>query len=185
MNIMLILSVIKNFGSLIFEYWRFWVPAVFVAIGAYFGHSHTEKSWEAKFSKLEKEAAELREQNLVIQAKSEQITVVEVTKYVDRVRVVKERAEEIIREVPIYVTQEADAACTIPDGFVWLHNAAATNNPVEVPDAARSVNENTTGVELSTVAETVAQNYGTYHEVVEQLKALQSWIREQEKLHNE
>ena len=37
---------------------------------------------------------------------------------------------------------------------------------------------------LSDVAETLVFNYGLYHEVSEQLKALQSWILEQKKLYD-
>ena len=37
---------------------------------------------------------------------------------------------------------------------------------------------------LSDVAETLVFNYGLYHELSEQLKALQSWILEQKKLYD-
>ncbi|TWQ43449.1 hypothetical protein, partial [Xanthomonas vasicola] len=52
-----------------------------------------------------------------------------VTQYVDRVQIVREAGATITREIPIYVTQKADAACAIPAGFVRLHDAAATGNP--------------------------------------------------------
>ncbi|PPT90605.1 hypothetical protein XaraCFBP7407_22455, partial [Xanthomonas arboricola pv. arracaciae] len=43
-----------------------------------------------------------------------------VTQYVDRVQVVREAGATITREIPIYVTHKADAACAIPTGFVRL-----------------------------------------------------------------
>lgn len=100
--------------------------------------------------------------------------VITVTEYVDRVRTVRERGETIIKEVPVYVTQEADDRCDVPAGFVWLHDDAAENTPrnhAGNPDARAE------GIELSTVAATVAGNYAICHENAEQLKALQQYIR--------
>ncbi|WP_269503720.1 hypothetical protein [Burkholderia sp. IMCC1007] len=97
-----------------------------------------------------------------------------VTQYVDRVQVVREKGDTIIKEVPIYVDREADRACTVPVGFVRLHDAAAANVPVGDPgstDAAPA------GIALSGVAATVAGNYTTCHENAEQLIALQARLR--------
>ncbi|MBB4728264.1 hypothetical protein [Xanthomonas arboricola] len=97
-----------------------------------------------------------------------------VTQYVDRVQIVREAGATITREIPIYVTQKADAACAIPAGFVRLHDAAATGNPAGPPagdpDAAAA------GVTLSAVASTVADNYTSCHATAAQLSALQDWI---------
>ena len=103
-----------------------------------------------------------------------------VVKYVDRLQVVAGRTQTIIREVPVYVTPEADARCVIPVGFVRLHDSAAEGRPVEptgTPDAPAE------GVSLSTVTETVVGNYGAAHENAEQLRALQDWIRAQQAIH--
>lgn len=100
-----------------------------------------------------------------------------VTEYVDRVRVVREKAKTIVKEVPVYVTPEADAACVVPRGFVRVHDGAARN---EVPGPAEGTDDAASGVALSAVAEVTAENYGTYHEVAEQLKALQKWVAEQQ-----
>jgi hypothetical protein len=48
----------------------------------------------------------------------------------ERIRIVREAGETIVKEVPVYVTPEADAACTVNRGFVRLHNAAAAG---EIP----------------------------------------------------
>jgi hypothetical protein len=97
-----------------------------------------------------------------------------VTEFVDRVQIVRERGATLIKEIPIYVTTKADAACPVPAGFVRVHNAAAANLPVEPttgdPDAAA------TGITLSAVAGTVADNYGTCHAIRQQLIALQASI---------
>lgn len=98
-----------------------------------------------------------------------------VTEYVDRVQVVHERGATIVKEVPIYVTANADAACAVPAGFVQLHDTAASGNgtagPAGDPDAPAA------GVTLSAVAETVASNYATCHATAEQVVALQELAR--------
>ena len=47
-------------------------------------------------------------------------------KYLPKVEYIREKAKEIIKEVPVYVTVEDDTKCTIPDGFIWLHDIAAS-----------------------------------------------------------
>ncbi|MEA9576935.1 hypothetical protein [Xanthomonas campestris] len=97
-----------------------------------------------------------------------------VVEYVDRVQIVREAGATITREIPIYVTKKADAACAIPAGFVRLHDAAATGNPAGPstgdPDAPAA------GITLSAVAGTVADNYTSCHSTAAQLSALQDWI---------
>ncbi|MBY8609935.1 hypothetical protein K7N18_34510 [Burkholderia arboris] len=100
-----------------------------------------------------------------------------VTQYVDRVQVVREKGNTIIQEVPVYVDREADRACVVPVGFVRVHDGAAANVPLGDPgnaDAAPS------GVALSAVAATIADNYTTCHENAEQLIALQTRVRDGE-----
>ncbi|AZR21951.1 hypothetical protein NX81_005840 [Xanthomonas vasicola] len=97
-----------------------------------------------------------------------------VTKYVDRVQIVRQAGATITREIPIYVTQKADAACAIPAGFVRLHDAAATGNPAGPPTA--DPDAPAPGITLSGIAGTVADNYTSCHATAAQLSALQDWI---------
>ncbi len=46
-----------------------------------------------------------------------------VTQYVDRIEYVAQAAKTIVKEIPVYVTPEADASCDV-SGFVRLHNDA-------------------------------------------------------------
>ncbi|KAF1719834.1 hypothetical protein CSC75_14070 [Pseudoxanthomonas wuyuanensis] len=98
-----------------------------------------------------------------------------VTQYVDRVQTVYVQGKTITKEIPVYVTPEADAACVIPVGFVRIHNAAAANTAAEPstgdPDAPAP------GLTLSAIAETVADNYTQYHALGEQVIGLQDYIR--------
>lgn len=99
-----------------------------------------------------------------------------ITEYVDRVQVVRERGATIIKEVPVYVTAQADASCPVTAGFVRVHDAAAEGASLDGaptdPDAPAP------GVALSTVADTVVSNYTACHANAEQLIALQAYVRE-------
>ena len=100
-----------------------------------------------------------------------------VTRYVDRVEYIQQAAKIITREVPVYVTQKADAACTVPVGFVRIHDAAATGTAP--PAAARDPDAPAAGVTLSGIAGTVADNYAICHAIRAQLIGLQEWARKE------
>ena len=97
-----------------------------------------------------------------------------VTRYVDRVRVVHERGGTLTKEIPVYVTAQADAACAVSVGFVRVHDAAAAN---DLPGPAGITDAQPSGLTLSAVAGTVVDNYVTCHAAIEQVKALQAWMR--------
>lgn len=59
------------------------------------------------------------------------------TKFIERVKTIRQAAQIITKEVPIYVTAEDDNACHISDGFVRLLNRAAQSG-VPRPDSAGS-----------------------------------------------
>jgi len=127
-----------------------------------------EAAWQLKVAKTNAEIAELK-------AKSEKVSTKVVTKYIDRIQVVKEKGNEIVK----YVNKESDAKCELPNSFVVLHDAAAKN---ELPDPTRASNAGASEVKLSGATTTIVQNYGTCWEIREQLKALQEWVAEQKKL---
>ena len=83
-----------------------------------------------------------------------------------------------IKEVPIHVTEKADAACTVPLGFVRVFNDAA-HGPV--PGPAAGTDDAASGVALSEVAETSVENSGEYDKLTHQLTALQDWVMQQHK----
>ena len=127
-----------------------------------------EASWQLKVAKTNAEIAELK-------VKSEKVSTKVVTKYIDRIQVVKEKGNEIVK----YVNKESDAKCELPNSFVVLHDAAAKN---ELPDSTRASNAGASEVKLSGATTTIIQNYGTCWEIREQLKSLQEWVTEQKKL---
>ena len=70
---------------------------------------------------------------VVIVTRQGAVTVRVVTQWRTVDRVIEKQGETIIKEVPVYVTAQDDAACRIPDGFIRLWNDANTGR---VPDAA-------------------------------------------------
>ena len=127
-----------------------------------------EASWQLKIAKTNAEIAELK-------AKSETVSTKVITKYIDRIQVVKEKGNEIVK----YINKESDSKCELPNSFVVLHDAAAKN---ELPDPSRASNAGASDIKLSGATTTIVQNYGTCWEIREQLKALQEWVSEQKKL---
>lgn len=90
----------------------------------------------------------------------------------------------LIREVPVYVTAEADARCVVPVGFVRLHDAAASGRPASLPDPAGQSHDAPSGLDLSAVGGVVAENYGTCREDAQRLIDLQDWVTAQRELAN-
>jgi len=105
-----------------------------------------------------------------------------VTQYVDRVKVVEKVGQTIVKEIPVYVTAEADRACTVPAGFVRVHDAAAAGVPP--PEPAGSADAAPAGIALSAVAGTVADNYTSCRAIREQLISLQEYLQEHDNLTN-
>lgn len=139
-----------------------------------YGGYGTEIKWRAEAAKLK---ADMDRKVALSEKKSKQI----VTKYVTKTKVIKEKGDVIIKEVPKFITKDADANCVVPKSFVLLHDSAAKN---EVPDSTQGVDGTASGTKLSTIGETITINYNNYHQLSERLKALQDWVSSQEKIYN-
>lgn len=98
-----------------------------------------------------------------------------VTEFVERERVIYKTGKTITKEVPVYVTPAADAACTLNRGFVRLHDAAAAN---VLPGPAEPADAGPAGIALSAATEVIADNYTTCHATRNQLVKLRDWVRE-------
>ena len=144
------------------------LAAALIGFGWIKGAVHVQAQWDAAAQQQTLQTAAIRQRQA-------EATVKVVTQYVDRVRVVREKGETIIKEVPIYVPVQADAACTINRGVVRLHDAAAAG---ELPEPAQDADAAPAGIALSAVAGTLASNYQTCHENAEQLRALQGWMEQ-------
>ena len=138
------------------------------------GGISNQERWEAKVAEAKIEMAKK-------DAASAEASTKVVTKYITKIEIVKEKGDAILKEVPKFVTANADGQCVIPNGFVLLHDSASRN---EVPDSTRGVDEGASSVKLSGVATTVTENYTLYHKVSEQLRSLQEWVKEQQNIYN-
>jgi hypothetical protein len=127
-----------------------------------------EEEWQKKVLKQQAEIA-------ILKQKEAEVTVKVVTKYIDKLTVVKEKSNEIIK----YITTESDNKCELPNSFSVLHDAAAKN---ELPDAAGASDAKASQLKLSTATTTIVTNYGLCNQNAEQLNSLQEWVREQQKL---
>jgi hypothetical protein len=88
----------------------------------------------------------------------------------------------LIKEVPIYVSQEADARCVVPVGFISVLNHAATGSapspdPSGQPAGPEQGLDDDSGVELSTVATSVVENYGYTRELEARVTGWQDWYQ--------
>lgn len=101
--------------------------------------------------------------------------------FIEKAAEIKWRTKTITERVREYVTAKDDAACPINRGFVRLHDAAASGT---VPGSPARTDGEPSGVPLSTVAETVASNYGTAHLCAARLEAWQQWYLAQKFLTN-
>lgn len=151
---------------------KFALPAVLCGLvfgyGYVKGASHVRAEWAVET---------LERENALLSAlgKHREVEQRVVYQYIDRVRVVREKARIVEKKVPVYVPSEADLNCSINRGFVWLHDNAATGGLL--PSTAGGVTEPAPGITLSRVAERVADNYARCRENAEQLRALQEWAK--------
>jgi len=137
-----------------------------------YGGYGTEMKWRAEAAKLK---ADMDRKVALSEKKSKQI----VTKYIVQTKVIKEKGDAI-KKLSQHV-KKADAKCIVPKSFVLLHDSAAKN---EVPNTSKGIDGSASGTNLSTIGETVTINYNNYHQLSEQLKALQDWVSSQEKIYN-
>lgn len=105
------------------------------------------KGYNVYEEKYKKEIAEKEKEIETLKSKSGEVTIETVTKYVDKIKTIKQKGDEIVREVPVYITKEVASKCELPDTVLMLHNSAITGkNPVS--ESAGIVNEGTSKNEI-------------------------------------
>lgn len=91
------------------------------------------------------------------------------------------RTRTLIREVPVYVTEAGDRSAILPDGFVRLHDAAATGT-APVPFGTGESPDTPSGIALSAATGIILDNYGQCRVWREQVIGWQSWYFDQQSL---
>lgn len=153
------------------------VLAVSILFGGGFkvGHTFATNHYTAIISDMEADAAKLRAEKAELQVKltAEIANVKEriITKYVDRVKVIKQK-EYIYRE---QATNNVPDRTELSNGWVYLHDSAAGNTDA---DSTRSADATGSGIEANQALATVTDNYAICHANAEQLTALQEYVRE-------
>ena len=149
------------------------VGVLLLCVGAYFfGWRGNEEKWLAKIKELEEKVQ-------IAEARSREVNTVIETKFVTKIKVVKETVyanREIIREV---AGAQLDSQCSLPKSSIVLHDSASRN---EVARGAESVDGTPSDIKASQLLETVVDNYGACHENIEKLKAWQEWYRAQKQI---
>lgn len=163
----------------VFKYVLAGLLAISAVFGPYlYGRHVANSAWEAKMSDYkERVTADNKTANVLLgrMDADHAILVSELQKRLSASEARKQETITIIKRVKEYVTEKADAHCTITDGFVWMSNL-----PLHPEDASVSVSKPAdadapTGVKLSEVAASTASNYAECVARGEVIVAWQEW----------
>ena len=150
------------------------VVAILLALGLWRIHAYGEARYAAGQAsvqaKWDKSVARGKAEIERLRTAAAKVTVRTEIQYIDRVKVIREKGDAIVREVPVFVPAGSP---DLPGGFRLLHDAAAAGGPV--PDAAGIADA--APVPAQTAAATVTGNYAIAHETAARLTALQDWVR--------
>ena len=123
-------------------------------------------------------------QDVLISAKAEVDKVVSEQKVVTQ-EVVKVIHDKVIQDRIIHdeiikqITTADDHMCDVPQSFVLLHNNAAQGAVSRLPEGMAGTSS---GIALSEVERTVADNYELYHELADKMTGIQMWLKEQKRI---
>lgn len=139
------------------------VVAIFTGLFIYnSGRNAEEKKWLAKVERGKELVEKLR-------ANQGKITIKTEVRYVDRVKVIKEKARVIEKKILVYIPVDTP---DLPGGFRVLHDSAALGT---VPGAA----EDGLPVSVRTATSTINRNYAICHQWKAALDAQRQWAQEQ------
>jgi hypothetical protein len=153
-----------------------WAYAAVALIGYHFAAIQVaeHQATEAANAKWEKEIAAQKAtydaQVKALQAKQQDVITKTVVEYRDRVKVVKEKGDEIVKQVPVYVPMGSPL---LSSGVRVFHDAAASG---DVPDDPVRAIAAADPVETSTLLSTVSTNYTACRADQERLTALQKIV---------
>ena len=156
------------------------VVAILFGGGYKVGHTFATNHYTAIIAEMERDAAQLEADKAKLQGDLEKeianIKIQVVTKYIDRIKVIKEK-EYVYRDQAINVVPDRT---DLSNGWVSVHDAAAAGNPDA--DSTRAADATPSGVKANQALAVVTDNYSACHENAEQLTALQEYVREVQKV---
>jgi hypothetical protein len=159
--------------GLVLPSWAKWAALAVLALALYgFGRMDGARIEGAKHAEY---VAQQAAQAVRIIRAQEKVVVQTEIRYRDRIKVIKEKGDVIVKQVPIYVTSDDDAGCRVSVGFVRAHRAATTGEPA---GAADDSDREASGVALSTVAETDAENARNHRACIVRVEGWQEYYRD-------
>jgi len=123
-------------------------------------------------------------QDVLISAKAEVEKITSEQKVVTQ-EVVKVIHDKVIQDRIIHdeivkqITTADDHMCDVPQSFVLLHDNAAKGT---VSGLSEGVAGSDSGIALSEVERTIADNYELYHELADKMTGIQMWLKEQKRI---
>lgn len=132
------------------------------------GANSNNESWKLKVKELEAKVSQA-------QIKSNEINTKLVEKIAENQKIIKDKKNENSKAIIKYVTDD----CRLSNVAVILHNSSSQN---ELPPSTIGTVTGTSKVTTAELLGTVNENYGTYYEIVNKLKAWQSWYKEQKQI---
>lgn len=149
--------------------WQLLICAGVVGIALWFvydlGRDHNEKKWQAKVKTGQKIVDELK-------AKQGNITISGEIRYIETVKVIKEKGNVIEKQIPIYIPVDTP---DLPGGFRVLHDSAALGT---IPGAS----EVGSPVSVRDATSTIARNYSICHQWKAALDERLEWEQRQRQL---
>lgn len=128
------------------------------------GAAEVRAEWMTERAAMQMALAKEKERQAVVTTR----TVIE---YRDRVQIVKEKGDAVIKEIPVLVQSD----CQLSGGFRVLHDAAAGAKPLPADPAAAAAAADP--VEAVAFARTLVENYSICAENSERLGALQVLVK--------
>lgn len=151
-----------------------WVAALLLLAGWYYGHTRYNAGQADVQAKWDKATERGKAEVARLKSEAGKVTVRVETKYIDRVKTIREKGETIVQKVPVYISRDLPE---LPGAWRWLHDHAAEGS---LPGA--SVPADAAPVAPQDAASTVTANYAICLANAEQLRGLQEWVREQKRL---
>lgn len=140
-----------------------------LAAGAWFfydlGRDHKQADWDKSVKRGQKIVDDLK-------AKQGSITISGEVRYVETVKTIKEKADVIEKQIPIYIPVDSD----LPAGFRLLHDSAALGTLPGAPETGVSVS-------LRDTTSTIQRNYSICHQWKSALDEQVRWGQEQRALY--
>jgi hypothetical protein len=152
------------------------VGALLIAANCWhLGGINNEAIWQARVNEMQAKV-------VIAEAKAIEANQTVVTQVVTKTKVIKQKTKTNVEYITKYVAKDLDASCTLTSASIMLSNSASQN---EVSGSSSGVITGTSEVKASEFLVTVTENYGTYYEVVEQVKGWQAWYYAQKKIFEE